>query len=29
MAQVYSGKKYSLFLGRQTDASTPVAMGTA
>tara|TARA_R110000787_G_scaffold152079_3_gene265883 strand:- start:2717 stop:3745 length:1029 start_codon:yes stop_codon:yes gene_type:complete len=28
MAQVYSGKKYSLFLGRQTDASTPVAMGT-
>ena len=29
MAQVYSGKKYSLFLGRQTDASTPVNMGTA
>ena len=24
MAQVYSGKKYALFLGRQTDASTPV-----
>ena len=29
MAQVYSGRKYSLFLGRQTDASTPIAMGTA
>ena len=29
MAQVYSGRKYSLFLGRQTDASSPVAMGTA
>ena len=27
--QVYSGKKYSLFLGRQSNASTPVAMGTA
>lgn len=27
--QVYSGNKYSLFLGRQTSASTPVAMGTA
>ena len=29
MAQVYSGKKYSLFLGRQTDASSALAMGVA
>jgi hypothetical protein len=29
MAEVYSGHKYTLLLGRQTDASTPVAMGTA
>ena len=29
MAQVYSGRKYSLFLGRQTDASPAVNMGTA
>ena len=27
--QVYSGKKYALFIGRQTQASTPVNMGTA
>ena len=26
--QVYSGKKYSLFLGRQSNASSPLAMGT-
>jgi hypothetical protein len=27
--QVYSGKQYALYLGRQTASSTPVAMGTA
>tara|TARA_Y100000593_G_C4311934_1_gene338839 strand:+ start:1547 stop:2584 length:1038 start_codon:yes stop_codon:yes gene_type:complete len=27
--QVYSGKQYALYLGRQTKSSTPVAMGTA
>lgn len=27
--QVYSGKQYALYLGRQTKSGTPVAMGTA